>query len=346
MLCVLMLAGSAVSCSGPNLSGLSGDELRGYVAMETENFQVMGGMYAYYFFDIGSLYVSTITNEELEARGFDEDKPLKKQKYDDKQTWFEYINAYVISEVENVLIWCEAAVAHGITLNDDDYAYVESQLTDMRVDAVVKHSLDFESYLDEAYFGYVAEEDVRKVLLMEVLAAKYSSVLSEQIKERMTQERLDAYLAGVEGARDTTPTRNLGHVFASYTSFDEDQAYENCKTAMTRLEEKGKTEAALEEIWREFSEDGHMIYENVRQGEMTEAMDKWLFAEGRQVGDIGIISSEDGCHMMFYISEGDPMYIADAKLALHEEIREEIIEEERGRIKIKQRKNVCNAINI
>ena len=166
LLGALMLAGSAVSCSGPNLSGLSGDELRTYVAMETENFEVTGGMYAYYFFDIGSLYVSTITEEELEERGFDENKTLKDQKYDKDRTWFEYINEYVISEVENVLLWCEAATAAGITLTNDDYAYINDTLTGMRVDAVVRYSLDFESYLDEAYFGYVDEEDVKKVLLM------------------------------------------------------------------------------------------------------------------------------------------------------------------------------------
>ena len=346
LLGVLMLVSSAVSCSGPNLSGLSGDELRTYTAMKTEHFEVTGGMYAYYFFDLGSLYVSGITEEELAERGFDENKTLKKQKYDKNQTWFDYINEFVISEVENVLVWCEAATAAGITLTNDDYAYVNDTLTGMRVDAAIKHSLDFEAYLDEAYFGYVDEEDVQKVLLMEALAAKYGAHLTELINERMTDERVNAHLEKTEGERDMTPTRNLGHIFSSYTNYDEDQAYENCKTAMTRLQEKGKTEAALKAVWEEFSEDSHMIYENVKQGEMTTKIDTWLYAEGRALGDMGIVSTDDGCHMLFYISDGDPMYIAEAKLELNEIIREEILAEERAKIKIKMRKNVCNAINV
>ena len=36
LLCVVLLLGSLVSC-GPNLSGVKGDELRGYNALKTEN---------------------------------------------------------------------------------------------------------------------------------------------------------------------------------------------------------------------------------------------------------------------------------------------------------------------
>ena len=157
---------------------------------------------------------------------------------------------------------------------------------------------------------------------------------------------MNAHLETVTGERDMTPTRDLGHVFVSYTTYDEDQAYENCKAAMTRLQDKGKTEAALKAVWEEFSEDSHMIYENVKQGEMTTKLDAWLYAEGRAVGDVGIVSTDEVCHMLFYISEGDPMYMADAKLELNEILREEILAEERAKIKIKMHKNVCNAINV
>ncbi len=348
LLCAALLIGSLLSCSGPNLSGMSGDELRGYTAMKTKNYEITGSMYAYLFLEIGASYVSTITQEELDERGFDETKTLKDQKYDSKRTWYEYIGEYVNSEVENLLLMCEAATEAGISLTNEDYAYVNDQLTGMRMQVVLAHETDFNSYLNDKYFGYVNEEDVTKVLLMETVAAKYDAYLDSQIKERMTQERVDAHLETMsfENGKDETITRNLGHMLSSYMNFDETQAYDNMATALKRFEAAGKTDEAFSELWSEFSEDANMVYENVRRGDMMETIDSWLYAEGRKIGDVGILSTDNGCHLLYYMSDGDPVYVADAKEELSEIIAHEILDELRAKFKIKAKKNVMNAIDV
>ena len=347
-LCAVLLLGSLLSCSGPNLSGLSGDELRGYTAMKTENYEITGSMYAYFFLEIGSAYVSSITQEELDERGFDEDKLLKDQKYDKDRTWYEYIGEYVNEELENLLIMCESATEAGITLTDEDYAYINDQMTGKRTQVVLQYQTDYETYLSGRYFGYVNEEDVIKVLLMETLASKYDAYMDGLINERMTQERIDAHIETMnfENGKDETVTRNLGHILSSYMNLDEDQAYENMRTALQRFEAAGKTEEAFAAIWKEFSDDANMVYENLRAGEMVEVIDSWLYAEERAVGDIGILSSDDGCHLVYYMSEGDLGYVADAKVELNEIIAHEIMDEQRAKIKIKMKKNVMNAIEV
>ena len=347
-LCAVLLIGSLFSCSGPNLSGLSGDELRGYTAMKTEHYEITGSMYAYFFLEIGTAYASTISQEELDAHGFDEEKLLKKQKYDKKRTWYDYIGEYVNEELENLLIMCEAATAAGLTLTNEDYAYVNDQMTGKRTQVVLQYRTDYNTYLADRYHGYVNEEDVIKVLLMEVMASKYDAHLDSLIEEKMTQERIDAHVATMsfENGKDETITRNLGHIVSSYMTYDEDQAYENMKTALKRFEEAGKTEAAFAPIWKEYSDDANMVYKNLRAGEMIEIIDKWLFAEERVVGDLAILSSDDGCHLVYYMSEGDPGYIADAKTELHEIIANEIMDELRAKTKIKIKKNVMNALEV
>ena len=348
LLCAVLLLTSLLSCSGPNLSGLSGDELRGYTAMKTENYEITGSMYAYFFLEIGTAYASTISQEELDEHGFDENKLLKNQKYDKDRTWYDYIGEYVNEELENLLIMCEAATAAGITLTNEDYAYVNDQMTGKRTQVVLQYRTDYDSFLKDKYYGYVNEEDVIKVLLMEVMASKYDARLDGMIKERMTQERIDAQVASMtfENGKDETVTRNLGHIMSSYMVYDEDQAYENMKTAKERFEKAGKTEEAFAALWKEFSDDANMVYENLRAGEMVELIDTWLYAEGRAVGDLGILSSDDGCHLLYYMSEGDPGYIADAKVELTEIIAHEILVELRAKIKIKMKKNVMNAIEV
>lgn len=346
ILALVVLLCTFTACSGPNLSGISGDELRTYIAMQSKNFKIKGSMFAYFFHEVGGAYVSSITQEELDERGYDDSKSLKEQYYDEDTTWYDYILEYVTKEVEMLLIMCEAATAEGITLNNDDYNYVNEQMTAQRTRVVIHFETDYNTYLTNQYNGYVNESDVIEIMLMETLAAKYEAHLHQRIEERMTQERLDAQIATMTGEKDETITRNLGHVLASYMQYDESQAYENCKTAKTRLLDAGKTEEAFEKIWSEFSDDANMIYENLSQGEMIAEIDQWLYAEERAVGDVGIVESENGCHLLFYISEGDPAYVAKAKVELEEIVAEELREELRKEYKIKTKKNVLYAIDI
>ena len=348
LLCAVLLIGSLVSCGGPNLSGMTGDELRNYAALKTENYEITGSMYAYFFMEIGAAYVSDITEEELQERGFDENKTLKEQKYDKDHSWYDYINEYVLQEVSNLILMCEAATAAGIALTNDDYNYVNDQLTSQRTKVVVNYQTDYNTYLSNRYSGYVNEQDMKNIFLMETLAAKYSSHLDAEIQARMTDERIAAHVETMtfENGRDETLTRNMGHILSSYTVFDEDQSYENMKTAMERFEKAGKTEEAWNELWSEFSHDANAVYENLRQGDMIEQIDRWIYAEGRAVGDVGIINTDDGCHLLCYLSEGDPGYIADAKGELAEIISHEILEELRTQFKIKIKKNVTEAIDV
>lgn len=348
MLCAVLLVSAMVSCSGPNLSGISGDELRTYTAMKSENFEISGSMYAYFFYEIGTAFVSTITQEELDERKFDENKTLKEQKYDKDRSWYDYVNEYVAEEVTKLLLTCEAATEAGITLTNEDYAYVNDQLTGQRTKVVIHYQTDYNSYLSDRYAGLVNEDDVTKVFLMETLAAKYNSQLTQLMNDRMTQERVDAHIATMnfENGKDETITRNLGHILASYTLYDEDQAYENVKTAKTRLEATDKSESAFEPIWKELSDDANMIYRNLRKGEMVAEIDNWIYAEERKVGDIGIISTESGYHLLYYISEGDPVYVAQAKDELVEIISKEILEEMRAKYKIVKKKNVMNVVDV
>ena len=343
---VLVLLASLVSCA--DLTGISGDELRQYTALETENYEVSGSMYAYFFLEAGAAYVSNITEEELQAKGFDENKSLKEQKYDKNQSWYDYINEYVLEEVTSLLLMCEAATEAGITLTNADYEYINNQLTDQRIRVVVNYQIDYDTYLGDRYSGYVNEEDITKILILETLAAKYSAHMETLVEERMTEERIAAHLETMtfENGKDETITRNLGHMLASSMYYDEDQSYENMKTAKDRFEAAGKTEEAWNTLWKEFSDDANAIYVNVRQGEMIADIDSWLYAEGRAVGDLGIIRTDSGCHLLCYLSEGDPGYIADVKGELSEIIHHEIQDEIRARFKVKIKKNVTEAIDV
>lgn len=66
-----------------------------------------------------------------------------------------------------------------------------------------------------------------------------------------------------------------------------------------------QTKDAFVKLGEEKTDDSNVIYEGVYEGQMVEAFENWVFDEARQVGDTGIVETEYGYHVMFYIGESN-----------------------------------------
>lgn len=73
-----------------------------------------------------------------------------------------------------------------------------------------------------------------------------------------------------------------------------------------------KTEERFAELANQHSQDGGSntnggLYENVYTGQMVEAFDSWCFDESRRPGDYGLVKTEYGYHVMYFV-ESRPMW--------------------------------------
>lgn len=73
------------------------------------------------------------------------------------------------------------------------------------------------------------------------------------------------------------------------------------------------TEDGFAKLVGEYSQDGGSIatgglYENVNKGDMVPAFDEWIYAPGRQAGDTGIVQSDYGYHIMYFVGYGSTPY--------------------------------------
>lgn len=57
------------------------------------------------------------------------------------------------------------------------------------------------------------------------------------------------------------------------------------------------------------------LYENVAPGDMVTEFNDWCFAEGRQIGDSGIVETTFGFHIMYFSGYGEEQVPADATAA-------------------------------
>lgn len=73
---------------------------------------------------------------------------------------------------------------------------------------------------------------------------------------------------------------------------------------------EGATEEGFAALAKEHSTDGGSqtnggLYENVTKGQMVANFDAWIFDETRQSGDYGIVKTEFGHHLMYFVAKGE-----------------------------------------
>ena len=89
-------------------------------------------------------------------------------------------------------------------------------------------------------------------------------------------------------------------------------AEEKANEVMALFEAGDKSEDSFAALAMEYSHDGSAssggLYTNVSKGQMVENFENWCFDPERQTGDYGIVKTEFGYHLMFYVA-GRPLWM-------------------------------------
>lgn len=135
------------------------------------------------------------------------------------------------------------------------------------------------------------------------------------------------YVVYFVGSNDNNfPLANVRHILLPYEGGTTD---ENGNTTYTD-EEKATTKTKAEELLAQFNageatEDAFAalanenstdtgsntnggLYEDVYPGQMVPTFNDWCFAEGRQAGDTGIVESDYGVHIIYYVGDDEVTY--------------------------------------
>lgn len=56
------------------------------------------------------------------------------------------------------------------------------------------------------------------------------------------------------------------------------------------------------------SKESEGLYENVYRGQMVETFDEWCFDAARLPGDVGVLKTDYGYHLIYFVGEGDDYY--------------------------------------
>ncbi len=270
----LVMALSLCSC-GKKISEID--------VITSEHYTVSAGMLTYSLYDSYYYYVNYFGPEMMQLYfGIDTSISLKEQYSDEtkKTTWFDVFRQDAVDGFCNALSLCEAAQKAGVTLNDVDRKYIESELGEIK--AMAKESnMTSDEYIEFIYTKGVTEADVRKSLEIYRLANKmrykdYSEInVSESEINNVYNKNKDYYLC-----RDI--------LYFELVLSNESEKNTSIKEYAEKLK-KATTEEEFRAIAAEFlasdvcvdkkqTVTSDIIQNTSEEDERTD-VDKWMFAE-------------------------------------------------------------------
>lgn len=130
---------------------------------------------------------------------------------------------------------------------------------------------------------------------------------------------LDASILLAKPALAEYDSVNVRHILLTTDTYETiDAARAKGEELLAQWKAGEATADAFGALAAEFSEDSaeNGLYENVLQGNMVDAFNDWIFAEGRAAGDTGIVETEYGIHVMYMDGFGMTAWKVEADNAL------------------------------
>lgn len=306
LLCVL----AAVLCLSMVSCGKNSDEN----LISGENYGFNAAAVVYYM----AQTAGSITEEEMEKHGYDESKKLDEQMYDDEHTWYELIMERTIDTMKSMLIVCEAAYKDDYRLDSSDAQYINSKISEYRVRGVAAGNLGIDEYLKMVYNYDIKEEDLTKIFTLSRVYDRYTEMIYDKLAAEVTNPEIEKYISENMTDPDRSNTRRLGHILLANESYDEDSdaIKEKADKIIEKLQADGVTLENFIKSAEENSDSNEFFFENVGKGDMMKAMDEWIYAEGRKIGDIGFVSSKYGGHILYYAADGEQRCVSEARIAI------------------------------
>ena len=313
--------------------------MRGVVVMSSENYEITLPMMSYLIYTERDSFVSQYQNSGYMqyirgsgGDGLNTALPLSEQAYSrvtdeatgvvTVTTWLDYFRTSAQVRARQLLVLCEQAKAHGVVLDAEDYAEIDTALENIDLYASY-YGQSSADYISTQYGKGVIKKDLRNVMELSVLASKFSEIREAEIEEGLTDWRVESYYEAnrkdfdvyidyigytfktsftpVKDTEEDAATKNA-EAYQKYQ--DEKTLYEGYVNALKDVaDDRAAFDALLLSYFQEIAKKDDpetadsvaiamlqdALHKDHKKGESSE-LDSWLFPteEGalREVGDV------------------------------------------------------------
>ncbi len=273
-------------------------------------------------------FAKTVTDEKsFKSLAAEEEKALKNKDYklyvtDDSKTLNEEVAYATLSQ----------------SASDSDFLkWAFDAKTEKGSTYVLKGTEDYTVYMMVSPLHKAADNvtyDVRHILVKFPTQEKTESKdetttdttsASDTTKAETTTEKAkEAEDVKVE-TLDTSKYKDVGIYLDVNAETATDKAtYKKAQDILEEYLNGDKTEASFEELEKKYSEDTRdddgnlnaLIYENTEKGKMVPQFESWSLAKGRKAGDVGIVETTYGYHIMYFVKTSTTTWEDNVRAAL------------------------------
>ena len=268
--------------------------------------------------------------------GLDTTKPLDVQTCamaDYPCTWQQFFLASALNSWRNYQATAAEAERTGYQLDSEMREQLDAAVENLEMTAELYGYESAEALLLSDVGPGAGVEDYQHFLNLYYTGSMYFSDLCE--KDVPTEQEVEDYFTANEeayassGLTRDTKTVDVRHVLIMPEGADstnirsetfEDAAWEasrvKAEELLAQFEQGDKSEESFSELAKEHSQDGSAsdggLYTGVQEGQMVEAFNDWCFDDIRQPGDYGLVKTEFGYHLMFFV-DSQPVWKESAK---------------------------------
>lgn len=228
--------------------------------------------------------------------------PFDQQYATETQTWHDYLSTMALSTWMQTMTLCDEAEKNGYVLDDADQAYLDDSMDSLAAYAQQAGHPDPDSYLrqlfdpcadTESYYSYNRDAITASCYANDRYQAIYDDLYDPNAAVQYCVNVRHILLQPGEG-------EEMSAAFAQAESL-----YEEWKQNPT---EDNFAALAGEHTTDPGSQANGGLYEDVYPGQMVTNFNNWCFDESRQPGDHGIVETEYGYHIMYFVGDSETVY--------------------------------------
>lgn len=277
--------------------------------------------------------------EYLSYYGLDTSKALSEQEsVEEGMTWEQYFLNEAVYNWQAYASLVQASEKEAFELPEDVKAEIAGMREDMEQTAKDNKMDSVEALLASEMGPGVSYEDFEYQLTVSSTANRFFATKLSALTA--TMEEMESYFTEYEDmlkndlkitkeSGDVVSVRHIlvkpvgGQTIAGETVYSQEQwdkAENVAKVVLDKWLAGEKTAESFGALAEKHSEDPGSVskgglYEGVAKGQMVEAFDEWIFAEGRKTGDYGLVKTELGWHVMYYV-DSEPQWIYTCRSAV------------------------------
>lgn len=298
--------------------------------------QLTNGQLQIYYWSMVNSFLNSQTGYMLMAYGMlDYTQPLDSQisLYDENLTWQQYFLDQAFDYWQMYQALANGALEEGLEMDAEDLADLDAIPQELE-ETAQGYEMTLEELLSRNFGSGATLDDF--IHYQELYYTGKPFYLEKTEAMVPTQEELEAFFAENEesyaenGITKDSKYVDVRHILLSVEggTTDEngnttysDEEWETCRVKAQEVLDAWlageQTEDAFAELANAHSQDPGSnttggLYENVYEGQMVQAFNDWCFDETRAHGDYGLVQTNYGYHVMFFVGS-TPIWEETAK---------------------------------